>query len=201
MEQVAIKEKIRIEKPFPLSTSEKENKRREKRAVMVVAFSDFRDQEYFVPKEILENGGIEVKTASNKKGIALGADGGEAKIDLLIEEVDPKNFDAVIFVGGPGCLRYLDNENSYEIAKETVLEGKILGAICISPVILAKGGVLKGKKATVWTSPLDKSPIKILKKNGAEFVDEKVVQDGKIITANGPDAAKDFGEKILENLR
>ncbi|MCD6094823.1 DJ-1/PfpI family protein [bacterium] len=201
MEQVAIKEKIRIEKPFPLSTPEKENKRREKRAVMVVAFSDFRDQEYFVPKEILENGGIEVKTASNKKGIAFGADGGEAKIDLLIEEINPKSFDAVIFVGGPGCLKCLDNENSYKVAKETVLEGKILGAICISPVILAKGEVLKGKKATVWTSPLDKDPIKILKENGAEFVDEKVVQDGKIITANGPDAAKEFGEKILENLR
>jgi protease I len=68
-------------------------------------------------------------------------------------------------------------------------------------VILAKAGVLKDKKATVWTSSLDRGPVKILKENGAEFVNEKVVRDGKIITANGPAAATEFGEKILENLK
>ena len=60
--------------------------------------------------------------------------------------------------------------------------------------------MLDGKKATVWTSTLDRGPVKILEENGAEFVNEKVIQDGNIITANGPAAAEEFGEKILENL-
>jgi len=171
-----------------------------KKIVMVIAFKDFRDEEYFVPKEILEGAGAEVKTASNKMGRALGADGGEVEIDLLVKDLNPAEFDVVVFIGGPGCLGNLDNENSYQVAKETVSQNKILASICISPIILAKAGVLKGKKATVWSSPMDRSPVKILEENGAIYQDELVVVDGKIITGNGPGAAKEFGEAIVEVL-
>ena len=171
-----------------------------KKIVMVIAFKDFRDEEYFVPKEILEGAGAEVKTASNKMGRALGADGGEVEIDLLVKDLNPADFDVVVFIGGPGCLGNLDNENSYQVAKETVSQNKILASICISPIILAKAGVLKGKKATVWSSPMDRSPVKILEENGAIYQDELVVVDGKIITGNGPGAAKEFGEAIVEVL-
>lgn len=193
MEQVATKEEIKIEI----------SPKKPKKALMVIAFKDFKDEEYFVTKEILERAGVEVKTASTKLGVAIGSDGGEAKVDFLISEINLEyisSVDAVIFVGGPGCLEDLDNENSYQLAQKAIAQNKILAAICISPVILAKAGVLKNKKATVWTSPFEKSPIKILEDNGAEFVDEKVVRDGKIITANGPAAVEDFGKKILENF-
>jgi protease I len=170
------------------------------KAVMVIAFKDFRDEEYFVPKEVLEDAGIEVKTASNQKGLARGADGGEIKVDLLVSEINPADFDAVVFIGGPGCLDNLDNENSYKIIKEMIAQGKVLASICISPVILAKAGVLQGKKATVWSSPMDRGPVKILEKNGADYQEESVVIDGKIVTGNGPSAAKEFGEAIKEFL-
>ena len=172
-----------------------------KKILMIIAFRDFRDEEYFLPKEIFEKEGFIVKTASTKKGTALGADGGEIEVDFSLDEVDISQFDAVLFVGGPGALKYLDNEKSYQIAKETLNQEKILGAICIAPVILAKAKVLEGKKATVWSSPLDKTGIKILKENGAEYLAQDVVQDGKIITANGPQSAKKFAKKILENLK
>lgn len=171
-----------------------------KKIVMIVAFRDFRDAEYFVPKEILEGAGAEVKTASNKKGTAIGADGGDVNIDLLVSEINPADFDAVVFVGGPGCLGALDNEDSYKMARETISQNKVLAAICISPTILAKAGVLEGKKATVWHSAMDKEPIEILKENGAIFEDKPVVVDGKIITANGPGAARGFGQTIVETL-
>jgi protease I len=171
-----------------------------KKAVVIIAFRDFRDAEYFVPKEILEKAGVEVKTASNKMGTAIGADGGDTEVDLLISEISVSDFDAVIFVGGPGALENLDNEDSYKVAKEAIEKNKILASICISPVILAKAGVLEGKKATVWHSPLDKSGIKILEENGAIFENKSVVIDGNIITANGPGAAQDFGKTIVEAL-
>ena len=191
MNQVTTKEKIKIE-ILKVQT---------KKAAMIIAFEDFRDQEYFVPKEILEKGGIGIKTISTKKGIAIGADGGEVEINFLIREIDLKNFDAIVFVGGPGCLENLDNKNSYRVIRETITQNKILASICISPIILAKAGVLKGRKATVWANSLNKEPVKILERNGAEFIDEKVVQDGNIITANGPDAAEEFGKKILDALQ
>jgi protease I len=170
-----------------------------KKAVMIIAFRDFRDAEYFVPKEILEKAGVEVKTASNKMGTAIGADGGDTNVDLLVSQINVADFDAIIFVGGPGCLSALDNEDSYRVAREAVSQGKILASICISPVILAKSGVLKGKKATVWND-WTKSQAKILEKEGAIFEEKPVVVDGKIITANGPQAAEDFGKAILDLL-
>jgi protease I len=170
-----------------------------KKAVMIIAFRDFRDVEYFVPKEILEKAGIEVKTASNKSGTAIGADGGDTNVDLLVSQIKVADFDAIIFVGGPGCLDALDNENSYKVAKEAVSQNKVLAAICISPVILAKAGVLEGKRATCWTDPLG-SQAKILKEKGAIFEKKSVVVDGKIITGNGPSAAEEFGKAIVELL-
>ena len=171
-----------------------------KKAAMIIAFKDFRDEEYFVPKEILEKAGAEVKTASNKIGTAIGADGGEVKVDLLVSEINPTDFYAIIFIGGPGCLKNLDDESSYRVAQETVSQNKVLASICISPVILAKAGVLEGKKATVWSSVMDRSPIKILQNNGAIYEDKRVVVEGKIITGNGPGAAEEFGRAIVEAL-
>ena len=167
---------------------------------MIIAFKDFRDEEYFIPKEILEKAGVEIKTASNKMGRAIGADGGDTEVDLLIEDLNPADFDGIVFIGGSGCLKNLDNENSYKVAQETISQNRVLASICISPVILAKAGVLEGKKATVWSSVLDKSSVKILKENGAIYQDEMVVVDGKIITGNGPAAAKEFGQTILKVL-
>ncbi|MFQ6049507.1 MAG: DJ-1/PfpI family protein [Candidatus Paceibacterales bacterium] len=171
-----------------------------KKIAMVIAFSDFRDPEYFIPKQILKSAGAKVETASNKTGTAIGVEGGEARVDLLVSDVNPADFDAIVFVGGPGCLKNLDNENSYEITKETVAQDKVLASICISAVILAKAGVLKGKKATVWSSPLDKGAIKILEENDAIYEPESVVVDGKVVTANGPAAAERFGQTIIEVL-
>jgi len=171
-----------------------------KKIVMVIAFKNFRDEEYFVPKGILEYAGAEVKTASNQKGMAVGTDGGEVEVDLLVSEVNLYGFDAVVFIGGPGCLLSLDNEDSYRLVKDTVSRDKVLASICVSPTILAKAGVLKGKRATVWSSLMDKGPIKILEDNGAIYENKPVVVDGKLITGNGPDAAKQFGEAIVKLL-
>jgi len=171
-----------------------------KSVVIVIAFKNFRDEEYFVPRQIFYVAGADVKTASTQKGLASGAEGGQAQIDLLMNEINPADFDAVVFIGGPGALEYLDNENSYKLIKDTVSEGKLLAGICIAPTILAKAGVLNGKKATVWISPLDKSAVKILEDNGAIYEEKFVVADEKIVTASGPEAAEEFAMKVVEVL-
>ncbi len=167
----------------------------------VIAFRGFKDEECFIPLEILEASGIKVEVASNKKGLAIGAEGGELAVDYATDELEMDNHQGLFFVGGPGALRHLDNEKSYRLARTAVEKDKLLGAICISPVILAKAGVLKDKKATVWHSSVNKKPVHILKENGAQFVDRNVVKDRNIITANGPAAAQDFGKKILDSLK
>lgn len=171
-----------------------------KKILIIIAFRDFRDEEYFVPKEVFEKAGMSVMTASTQKGTAMGSQGGDTIVNLALSEVKTDDFDAVVFVGGPGSHKLLDNLGCHKLAQEALASQKILGAICIAPAILAKGGVLQGKKATVWSSALDKSAVRILKENGALYQPEPVVQDGNVVTANGPAAALDFGKRIVRVL-
>ena len=172
-----------------------------KKIAMVIAFRDFRDEEYFIPKQILESSGAEITTVSASIGQAVGKLGGDTEVNVLLNDVKAADFDAVLFIGGPGAAKYIDDPTCHQIAKDVVLNNKVLGAICIAPAILARAGVLSGKKATVWSSALDKSAVKILKDNGAIFQSEDVVVDGKIVTASGPQAAEDFAKAIINLLK
>jgi len=171
-----------------------------KRILFVVSFSNFRDEEYFIPKDFLKSAGVSTKVTSNQTGKAKGVDGGEVLIDFEISQVKIDDFDVLVFIGGPGCLDDLDNKKSYNLIQNFFLKEKIICAICISPVILANAGILKGKRATVWSNSMNKKAINLIKEKGAIFKDDLVVVDGKIITANGPLAALEFAQKIKETL-
>jgi len=171
------------------------------KVAIIIAFKNFRDEEYFIPKDILEDNGFAVETISTEIGLAIGGDGGEAEVDLCLADLNINEFDALVFVGGPGAYAFIEDESVWQIIRQARNKGKLLAAICIAPAILAKAGVLQGKKATIWSSIMDKKSIKILQENGAEYLNKAIVQDGKIITANGPSAAKDFAETIVQMLR
>ncbi len=168
---------------------------------IVVASKNFRDEEYFIPLEIFSEFGMEVITFSDKVGCIIGNNGGEGIAQKILEELNPSEFSAIIFVGGPGCLKYLDNTESYKIIKEAVKCNCLIGAICIAPVILAKAGVLNGVRATVWSSGMERSGINILKEQGALYEDASVVKDKGIITANGPDVAKEFAQAVVSSVK
>jgi protease I len=74
---------------------------------------------------------------------------------------------------------------------------KVVAAICLAPVVLARAGILKGKKATFFNSPISLGEMKA---GGAVLVDKAVVTDSRIITANGPAAAKEFAETFIRTL-
>jgi len=172
-----------------------------KKVAMIIAFREFRDEEYMIPKKVLESAGAEIITVSTSLGEAIGKLGGEAEVNALLKDIKVEDYDAVLFIGGPGAFKYIDDETCHQIAREIIENNKVLGAICIAPTILAKAGVLEGKKAVVWSSVMDKSAVKILKEAKAVYQDNPVVVDGKIITASGPIAAKKFAEAIIETLK
>jgi protease I len=172
----------------------------EPKILMLIAFKDFRDEEYFIPKEIFEKNGYLIETVSSQKGIALGASGNEAVVTKVPSEINPADYEALVVCGGPGMIKNLDNSDFQKLVLAFYQKNKLVAAICAGPALLAKAGILKGIKATVWSSSLDKSLVKILETNGALYDKGPVVKDGQIITANGPDAAQEFAEKIVETL-
>ncbi|NQU82501.1 MAG: DJ-1/PfpI family protein [Parcubacteria group bacterium] len=127
-----------------------------KKIAILVAQQDFRDEEYFIPKAVFEQQGIEVTTVSKKKGDILGVFGGVGVADIAFSDVKINDFDCFVFVGGSGAMKDLDNKDVYKIAQQAIDKDKLVGAICIASAILANSGVLKGKKATDWSSNMDK---------------------------------------------
>lgn len=172
-----------------------------KEVALIIAFRDFRDVEYFVVRDALLRAGAEISVASRERGIAVGVDGGEADVDLILNDLNVADYDIVVFIGGSGAAKYIDDQLCWQIALDTVKRNKVLGAICCAPAILAKAGVLKGKQATVWSSQMDKSLVKILKEAGAIYQDKEVVIDEKIITGNGPTASEKFAETLTKILK
>lgn len=168
-----------------------------KKVAMVIAFRDFRDIELFIPMEIFRQAGAKVSVVSSEKGTAIGADGGDVQVNSTALELNVGDFDAVVFIGGPGMGKKLDDESFQKIARDAASAGKVLGAICVAPALLARAGVLSLKKATVWSSVMDKSAVKILKEGGAIYKEEQVVAEGNIVTANGPAASRKFAQAIV----
>ncbi|MFA5100055.1 MAG: DJ-1/PfpI family protein [Candidatus Omnitrophota bacterium] len=165
------------------------------RALLIIAPVNFRDEEFFETKAILDKAGIQVTVAGKTTAIAKGKLGGTVKPDIALASVRIPDYDAVAFIGGSGAAVYFDDPQAHRIAKEAIEHHKLLAAICIAPAILARAGVLKGVKATVF--PDDAAE---LTANGAEYTGKPVEKDGMIITGAGPEAAAEFGRAIADHL-
>ncbi|MFH2034669.1 MAG: DJ-1/PfpI family protein [Candidatus Margulisiibacteriota bacterium] len=162
-----------------------------KKAVIIIAFDKFRDEEYFDPKKALESNGISVTTASSQTGEATGKLGGRARVDILLKDIRIDEYQAVIFVGGPGSYGYFDDPAAQNIARQSIEKGKITAAICAGPGILASAGVLKGRKVSCFPGIAG-----LVKKAGAICTGNGVEIDGDLVTADGPSNARKFGENI-----
>lgn len=163
--------------------------------LMIIASQNFRDEEYLEPKQVFEQNGFQVFTASSKLELAKGALGAEVKPDITLENIAPDDFDAVVFVGGVGAEEYFNSPDAHQIAQEFNKHGKIIAAICIAPTILANAGLLKNRQATCFDSVNEK-----LVASGANILNQDVVADDKIVTACGPQAAKKFAQTIIAKL-
>lgn len=166
-----------------------------KKVLMIIASSNFRDEEYAEPRKVLEAAGARVIVACSSMNTAKGKLGLEVKPDVLIGEVKESDYDGIVFVGGGGSKEYFDSPVAHKLAQGFYGRGKLTSAICIAPAILANAGLLSGKKATSFPSSAD-----TLKAKGAIFTDSGVERDGKIVTGVGPEAARKFGEKLVQVL-
>ena len=164
-------------------------------ALMVIAPSIFRDEEYAEPKAVLEAHGAEVTTASVAPGECIGKLGMRVTATMSVADAVNREWDAVVFVGGAGAQVFFDDPAAHELARRQVESARLLAAICIAPSTLAHAGLLEGVHATAFSDREDD-----LKSHGAIWTGEPVTVDGRIITGNGPGAATAFGEAVARAL-
>ncbi|MDD4319132.1 MAG: DJ-1/PfpI family protein [Candidatus Peribacteraceae bacterium] len=162
--------------------------------LLIIASRNYQDVELAGTMKGLAEKGFTVTIASTVKGVCSGKFGGKTIADIALKDVKVDDFERIAFIGGPGAEVLKDDQEALRIAKEAVAKGKVLGAICIAPVILAVAGVLQGKKATVWDA--DGEQARFIESCGATFTGEAVTVDGQIVTANGAPAAEKFGRTL-----
>ncbi len=163
------------------------------KAVLFLA-TGFEDLEVASIIDTLMRGGVEVVIA----GLQAGAIEAKYRItvvpDVTIDEIELEKYDAVILPGGyPGYANLGADERVLESVKRAFELGIFVAAICGAPSVLAKAGVLNGKKATIY-------PGMEAGLTGAKHSNERVVVDGNIVTSQGPGSAVEFGVKLVEIL-
>ncbi|HVP96850.1 DJ-1/PfpI family protein [Methanoregula sp.] len=169
------------------------------KVVIAVAPEKYRDEELAEPVAALTKAGIGFDIASTRAGPCTGMMGGRTVAGLSFEDIDPKDYHGLIIIGGSGSQTYLwEDDMLIRLATYFHETGKVVGAICLAPVVLARAGILRQKKATVYDSP---AAVMEMKKGKAVVVKEPVVTDSRIITANGPPAAKDFAAAVIKELK
>jgi protease I len=160
-------------------------------ALMVIAPTVFRDEEYAEPKRVLEARGVSVTTASIAPGECIGKLGLHATATMSVRTAGELDWDAVVFVGGAGAAVFFDDPDAHHLATRQLDGAGVLAAICVAPSTLARAGLLRGVRATAFPSQEQD-----LRENGAIWTGDPVTTDGRIVTGNGPEAAERFGEAV-----
>jgi protease I len=168
--------------------------------VAIIVTDGFEQSEFEKPKEALLEQGAVVEVISLKKGKIKAWKnkdwGEEFEADVAIENVNSKNYDALVLPGGvmnPDLLRV--NKDVVRFATEFLEEGKPVAAICHGPWTLIETGKLNGRKMTSYHS------IKTdLINAGVNWVDEEVVVDEGLVTSRSPKDLPAFCKKMVEEI-
>ncbi|MCK9630778.1 MAG: DJ-1/PfpI family protein [Methanoregula sp.] len=168
------------------------------KVLIAISPEKYRDEELAEPVAALAKAGIAYDIASTRRGTCTGMMNAKATATLSFEEVEPKQYDGIIIVGGNGTPAHLwDDEILSALVKHFEEKGKVVAAICLAPIVLARAGILKGKKATYSENP---TAFREMRAGGAVLVNQPVVIDTRIVTANGPSASKAFAEAVIKTM-
>jgi len=165
--------------------------------VLILADNGFEDRELMYPYYRFQEAGYKVDIVVPKaKEVYTGEHGLTIKSDLSPEDVDIKDYVAVIILGGRAPDHMRTNKGLVELVKKAFHEGKVIAAICHGPQLLIEAGVIKGRRATCYVSVATD-----LKNAGGIYEDKSVVVDGNLVTSRFPADLPDFCRATLEALQ
>jgi len=168
------------------------NKKLQNSFLIFLSKKDFNEEEFTIVRKRLLKAGKQVFITSDDHSVCSGSKGMKVKSDTNFYNVNVNNFGAFILIGGTGSRNYWKNESLHKIVKKFFDANKVMAAICSSPIILAKAGILQNKKATCYSE--DKME---LINSGIDYQDKNVVVDGNVITADNSRSALQFAEAVL----
>ena len=169
-----------------------------KTVLMVIPHTQFRDEEFFEPKKLLEAEGAKVVVASTSVRTCYGMNGGSVSADIAIGDAKADDYQGLVICGGSSVPEFFWNDKKLlDLTAAFSAAGKVVAAICLSTVVIAKAKLLTGRNATVYFLP---KAIQELKAAGATYVKEPLIAHDKIILAEGPPESTRFAQAVTAAL-
>jgi protease I len=168
----------------------------EGKKVIVLVENMFNEHELYYPYFRLKEAGATPVLVGPKAGETYKSKiGMTAVTEAAAADINPDEFAGVVIPGGysPDMMRR--DAAMVNIVRSLHEQGKVVAAICHAGWMLCSAGILKGKKATCFYSIKDD-----VVNAGAEWLDQEMVQDGKLITSRTPDDLPAFMKAIIAAL-
>jgi 4-methyl-5(b-hydroxyethyl)-thiazole monophosphate biosynthesis len=162
--------------------------------VCIPLANGFEEIEAVTLIDVLRRAGFSVTTCGLNSLQVRGAHNVTVTADTMIDDALNGAWDLVVLPGGmPGATNLRDDARVGKLLEQTAKGDGYVGAICAAPIALARFGFVKGKKATSYPGFENQMP-------GAEYCEDRVVCDGKVLTSRGPGTAMEFALAITELL-
>ncbi len=162
--------------------------------VAIILAEGFEELEAIAIIDVLRRAGIEVVSSGLTDGPVSSARKVKVIPDAVIDELKSDDFDMLVLPGGlPGSDNLNADTRVRDLIRDFHNKGKVTGAICAAPYVLANAGVLEGKHATSYPSFKEKL-------GNVAYEEKTVVTDGNIMTSRGPGTAICFGLAIVERF-
>jgi len=155
----------------------------------LVLFPDGFAAEAFTVVDVLRRGFVETTTAGLTSTIVQGATKIKFMADSKLTDIRADDYDVLVLPGGSGHRNLLNSKAVIEIIKNFDKQKKYLAAMCESPIVLAKAGVIENKIVAVYPGYESQVP---------RPREAKVIVAGNVITCRFPADAIDFALKLVE---
>jgi 4-methyl-5(b-hydroxyethyl)-thiazole monophosphate biosynthesis len=147
--------------------------------------------------DVLVRAGVQVVIASTtdalqvvgSRGIPLGA-------HALLDQVLSDRFDLVYLPGGKGSAETCrDDPRIQDLAERQLRSGRLLGVICASPIALVPRSLCSGRRITSFPGVR-----RVVEPHALAWMDQPVVEDGNLMTSQGPGTAMAFALRCASLL-
>lgn len=162
-------------------------------SVLAILMPGFEEVEAVTPIDLLRRAGVRVVVASLSLDASVV---GRSNLTIVAETTfaiaTQQTYDLIFLPGGPGVKHLRADQRLAPLLQAQIAAGRQVAAICAAPLVLHDAGLLAGRRYTAFPSTADELP--------AILSDQRVVEDGPIITSRGAGTALDFALALVARL-
>lgn len=164
--------------------------------VYIFVADGFECVETLAPIDVMKRAGVELCRVAVGGNLNVWSSHGLVALqcDMLIEDVDLSDGDAIILPGGnPGYVNLRNSELVCRAVADYYESGRLVVAICGAPTVLAMAGVARGSRITCHSSVVGEMV-------DYKYVGGSVVEDRNLITGAGAGVSVEFALTVAERM-